>query len=69
MRFSVDIARIAGPIGNLSVLMLMVTWSAVSLGQEVSPTPAIDSEAVGIANRINQNVLHGNLRFLADDLL
>ena len=77
MRFSVDNARIVGPIGNLAVLMLLVTCSAVSLGQEVSPSPAIspspspaiDGEAIGIASRINQNVLHGNLRFLADDLL
>ena len=69
MSFSVDNAERIGPISNLAVLMAMVTWSVVSLGQQVSQSPAIDGEAIGIANRINQNLLHGNLRFLADDLL
>ena len=50
-------------------LVLLLTWSAVTHSQDVAPAKTIGVEAIGIANRINENALHGNLRFLADDLL
>ena len=50
-------------------LVLLFTWFSVTQGQDSTPAATLDSEAVGIASRINENELHGNLRFLADDLL
>ena len=38
-------------------------------GQEVASGNSVGHDAIGIADRINQDRLHGNLRFLADDLL
>ncbi|MCY2984411.1 MAG: M20/M25/M40 family metallo-hydrolase [Planctomycetota bacterium] len=37
--------------------------------QDFSNAPAITEDAISIADRINEKGLHGNLRFLADDLL
>jgi Zn-dependent M28 family amino/carboxypeptidase len=37
--------------------------------QESSSASVITQDAISIADRINENGLHGNLRFLADDLL
>ena len=50
-------------------LVLMLTWFSATQGQDSSPPATLSSEAIGIANRVNENTLHGNLRFLADDLL
>ncbi len=45
-------------------------WTGVDVGaQDTSYAPAITQDAISIADRINENGLHGNLRFLADDLL
>ena len=49
---------------------LSLGWTGVHVGaQESSSTPTITQDATAIADRINENGLHGNLRFLADDLL
>ena len=64
-------SSLGGSASRFVALAFFMGWSAcdsVTLGQDVKPV-GIETEAIGIANRINQNVLHGNLRFLADDLL
>ncbi len=50
---------------NLLLVTMLVT---ASLGQDSVPAD-ISPEAIAIADRINTDALHGNLRFLADDLL
>ena len=50
-------------------LVLLLNGLGVSIGQDVASPATLGPEAIGIANRINENALHGNLRFLADDLL
>ena len=64
-------SSLGGSASRFVALAFFMGWSAcdsVTLGQDAKPV-GIETEAIGIANRINQNVLHGNLRFLADDLL
>ena len=64
-------SSLGGSASRFVALAFFMGWSAcdsVTLGQDVKPV-GIETEAIGIASRINQNVLHGNLRFLADDLL
>lgn len=67
MRIIVDrprsyrIAILAGWIGLLT--------GASFVSSQEDRSMVIEKDAIEIANRINQNALHGNLRFLADDLL
>ena len=49
--------------------LFFVVWLATStFGQDSVPAD-ISQEAIAIADRINADSVHGNLRFLADDLL
>ncbi len=67
MRIIVDrprsyrIAILAGWLGLLT--------GASFVSSQEDRSMVIEKDAIEIANRINQNALHGNLRFLADDLL
>ena len=59
------------PLRSAIVLMTLSTgwFGATSIAQESTVVPSISQEAISVADRINENGLHGNLRFLADDLL
>jgi len=61
---------------GLSNLVLAVAFSLLLIagvggakGQEVASSAPVTRDAIAIADRINEDRLHGNLRFLADDLL
>ncbi len=68
MRIVVDRHPRTYRIEILAGWIALLTCSSFAFGQ-ADPSVAIEKDAIGIANRINQDVLHGNLRFLADDLL
>ncbi len=48
------------------ILISLISWATIAQGQDGE---AIDHSGVLIADRIHENQLHGNLRFLSDDLL
>ena len=50
-------------------ILLVMAYGWTASGQETVSSNPLTNEAIAIADRINDNRLHGNLGFLADDLL
>jgi Zn-dependent M28 family amino/carboxypeptidase len=53
----------------LALAGLLMMNPALAAAQDLDPKSGMGQEAFEIAGRIDQNALHGNLLFLADDLL
>lgn len=56
-------------VGCLAVGAMLLYWTSVLDAQDVVGKQGMPIEAFEIAGRIDQDSLHGNLQFLADDLL
>ncbi len=69
MDFLLNKDRFRKAIRLLAVGTMLLSWTSASVAQEVAAKQAIPIEAFEIAGRIDQESLHGNLQFLADDLL
>ncbi len=61
--------RFQGSVRVVVGTLLVIAYGWTASGQDTASGYPVANEAIAIADRINDSRLHGNLRFLADDLL
>ena len=69
MRIFVHHRGLSNLVRAVAFVLLLIAGVGGAKGQEVASGPPVTRESIAIADRINEDRLHGNLRFLADDLL